>query len=260
MAHDTARVIDGAEAWQADGDETRGHVGVVVVHGFTGNPVSTRPLGERLHAEGYTVEVLRLPGHGTSAEDMATTRYADWLAAVEAATDELAGRCERVALVGLSMGGTLCLDVAARRDVAALVTINAQVLDPDGLLVRLTPLLQHLAPMVPAKLAGIAQDDIKAGGTERAYPTVPSKAGHSLTRALPRVRAQLPDVTAPTLVCWSTEDHTVPPKNSHRLVELLRGTEVRTLELADSYHVATLDHDAELLGTTISDFLAEVAV
>lgn len=252
----TVPVIEGADAWRADGDEDRGHVGVVVVHGFTGNPISTRPLGEDLHAAGFTVEVLRLPGHGTSARDMATTRYADWLAAVEQAADDLAGRCDHVVLVGLSMGGTLCLDVGARRDVAGVVAINAQVLDPDGLVARFAGVLQHLLPMVPAKAAGLAEDDIKAGGTERAYDTVPAKAGYSLTSALPRVRAQLPQLTAPVLVCWSTEDHTVPPKNSQWLAEHL--PDARTLELTDSYHVATLDNDQALLFATIRDFVAEV--
>ena len=250
-------VIEGADAWRAEGDEERGHVGVVVVHGFSGNPVSTRPLGERLHADGFTVEVLRLPGHGTSAREMAGTRYADWLAAVEQAHDDLAQRCEQVALVGLSMGGTLCLDVGARRDVAAVATINAQVLNIAGPLARLAPILQHLVPMLPAKLAGVVPDDIKGGGTEKAYDQVSAKAGHSLNRALPRVRAQLPDLTAPVLVCWSTEDHTVPPENSRQLVTMLPG-EVRQLELPDSYHIATLDLDRDLLFQTVSDFLAEV--
>lgn len=251
-------VIEGADAWRAEGDDARGHVGVVVVHGFTGNPISTRPLGEKLHADGFTVEVLRLPGHGTSAKDMATTRYADWLAAVEQAADDLATRCDHVVLVGLSMGGTLCLDVGARRDVAGVVTMNAQVLDPDGIVAKFAGLLQHLVPMVPAKVAGIAENDIKGGGSEQAYDTVPAKAGYSLTSALGRVRAQLPQLTAPALVVWSAEDHTVPPKNSRRLVELLPG-DVRTLELPNSYHVATLDLDQELLFSTISDFVAEVS-
>ena len=254
----TTVVIEGADAWRAQGDDRLGHVGIVVVHGFTGNPVSTRPLGERLHADGFTVEVLRLPGHGTSAKDMSTTRYGDWLAAVEAAVDDLAERCDHVALVGLSMGGTLCLDVASRRAVAAVVTINGFLLDPPGLVAKLAGVLQHVAPMVPAKLAGIAEDDIKAGGTERAYDTVPAKAAHSLTRALPRVRAQLADLTAPVLICWSTEDHTVPPRTAQAIVDLLPGPDVRTLELPDSYHVATLDNDAELLASTISAFVEEV--
>ncbi len=182
-------VIEGADAWRAEGDDDRGHVGVVVVHGFTGNPVSTRPLGQRLHADGFTVEVIRLPGHGTTAREMSGTRYADWLAAVEQAHDDLAQRCEQVALVGLSMGGTLCLDVAARRDVAAVATINAQVLNIEGPLARLAPILQHLVPMVPAKLAGVTPDDIKAGGTEKAYDQVPAPppgCGRSCRTSPPR--------------------------------------------------------------------------
>jgi carboxylesterase len=188
---------------------------------------------------------------------MARTRYADWLAAVEQATDDLAARCEHVALVGLSMGGTLCLDAGARRDVAAVVSINAPLLDRGGILPRLAGVVQHLVPMLPPAALDMAENDIKAGGDEQAYDRVPSKAGYSLARALPRVRAQLPQLTAPVLVCWSREDHTVPPENSHRLAELLPG-EVRTLELSDSYHVATLDNDQALLFATVTDFLDEV--
>lgn len=253
----TVPVIEGAEAWRADGDEARGHVGIVVVHGLTGNPVSTRPLGERLHDDGFTVEVVRLPGHGTSAKDMARTRYADWLAEVERAYEAMAATCDEVVLVGLSMGGLLCLDVGSRRDVAGVVAINAVILESEGLLPRMAGVLQHVIPMVPAKLAGLAENDIKGGGDEKAYDTIPAKAGHSMTRALPRVRAQLPQLTAPVLVAYSTEDHTVPPKNSRRLAELLPG-DVRVLELPESYHVATLDNDAPLLFATISEFVAEV--
>jgi carboxylesterase len=252
-------VIEGAEAWSAVGEGATGTVGVLVSHGFTGNPVSTRPLGERLHADGFTVEVVRLPGHGTTPQDMSTTRYADWLAAVEAAVDDLADRCDHVVLVGLSMGGTLCLDVAARRDVAGVVAINALVLEPQGLIVKLAPILQHIAPMVPAKLAGIAENDMKRTGvSEKAYDTVPAKAGHSLTRALARVRAQLRQLTAPVLVVWSREDHTVDPANSATLLDVLPGPDVRQLELTNSYHVATLDLDQDLLFDTISAFVGEV--
>ena len=37
-------VLPGAEAWSAPG----GDVGIVVIHGFTGNPWSMRPLAEAL--------------------------------------------------------------------------------------------------------------------------------------------------------------------------------------------------------------------
>ncbi len=254
-----APVIEGAEAWQATGTGDRAAVGVVVVHGFTGNPLSTRPMGERLHADGYTVSVPRLPGHGTSAEDMARTRYADWLAEVEKQVDSMLGRCDKVVLVGLSMGGALCLDVGSRRDVAGVVSINAQILDRGGLLAKIAPVLQHLIPMVPAKLAGLAEDDIaKPGVTEKAYDTVPAKAGNSFGKALPRIRAQLRDLRVPVIVAYSPQDHSVPPENSKALPGLIGSDDVRELVLTRSYHVATLDFDQQLLEDTVSSFVAEV--
>jgi len=63
---------------------------------------------------GFTVELPLLPGHGTSIEDMVTTRWADWSAAAERAYEELAARCSAVVVAGLSMGGTLTLWLAER--------------------------------------------------------------------------------------------------------------------------------------------------
>ncbi len=68
----------------------------------------------------------RLPGHGTTVEDMNTTSWADWTAEVEAAYERLADRCEHVVVMGLSMGGTLTAWIGAEHpDIAGLVFINA---------------------------------------------------------------------------------------------------------------------------------------
>ncbi len=255
-----AHVIPGAGAWSADGTGTAGELGVVVLHGFTGNPITTRPLGERLAAEGRTVRVPRLPGHGTTPRDMAGTRYADWLAAAEHAVDEVLERCRAVVVAGLSMGGTIALDIAARRDVAGVVTINAAVVLPPNPLLPIMGVLQHLVPFVPPKLAGLAEDDVKKPGvSEQAYDRVPMKAGYSLTRAIPRVRASLPQVHAPALVVNSAEDHSVDPGDADVIAAELGSTDVRRLVLADSYHIATLDNDQALLEDAVVDFLADVA-
>lgn len=257
----TTATIEGAQAWSATGEGDRARVGVAVVHGFTGNPNSTRPVAERLHREGFTVEVPLLPGHGTSVKDMARTRYADWRAEAERVLDDLRGRCDEVVLVGLSMGGTIALDLAGSRpsDVAGVVTINAQILDPDQLLAKLAPVLQHVAPIVPRDLAGLPSDDIaKPGADERAYPSVSAKAAQSLIRELPRIRAQLVDVTMPLLVAYSPQDHSVPAKNSRAVTEFAASADLTELVLDRSYHVATLDYDAELLEDAIVAFVARV--
>jgi len=254
--------IPGAEPFSARGTGERGRVGVVVVHGFTANPIGTRPLGMRLAGAGYSVEVPRLPGHGTSVRDLARTRYADWRASVVNATVALARGCEHVVLVGQSMGGSIVLDLAGSGDhpIAGVVTINALVLDRTELLARAAPLLQHVVPFVPRGAAGLPSDDLaKPGVEERAYGWVSARAAQSFIAELPRIRSVLGGVTCPALVVTSPEDHTVDPANGAAIAEAMTAApRVERLETRRSYHVPLLDYDAEMLEERIVAFVAAV--
>ena len=75
-----SEILPGAEPFSAAG----GPHGVLVLHGFTGCPQSMRPLAEAFAAAGFTVELPRLPGHGTSLEDMLQTTWSDWSSHAEA--------------------------------------------------------------------------------------------------------------------------------------------------------------------------------
>ena len=137
-----------------------GAFGVLILHGFTGNPVSMRPLAEACAREGFSVELPRLPGHGTTIEEMMTTNWADWSATALAAYDELAGRCDRVAVVGLSMGGGLAALVAeSRPHVVGCVFINPWInpLNPE--------LLDGLSQLIDAGLQWLKRPGVaKAPG------------------------------------------------------------------------------------------------
>jgi carboxylesterase len=106
-------VIPGAEPFESAGSGERARIGIALIHGFTGSPISLRPLAERLSARGFAVELPRLPGHGTSEKDMAKTRYSDWVSAADAALYRLERRCERVVVGGLSMGAAITIDLCA---------------------------------------------------------------------------------------------------------------------------------------------------
>ena len=101
-------LMPGAEPWSHDGDST----GVLLVHGFTGSPKSMTPWGKELAAEGWTVRVPRLPGHGTTWQEMNRTTWEDWFAEADRAFRDLQGRCRQVFVMGLSMGGCLTLRLA----------------------------------------------------------------------------------------------------------------------------------------------------
>jgi carboxylesterase len=253
-------ILPGAEPWSSPGHGARKRIGIVLVHGFTGSPASLRPLAELFAGRGFSVELLRLPGHGTHVRDMMTTRYADWRAEAARVIAGIKTRVERVLLVGLSMGGTLALDIASSSDVAAgVATINAPILDRDGFLVKLAPMLENIMPLAPASAAGLKRHDIaKPGGIELAYDWVPTKSGNSLVREFPRLREQLKALTCPALIAYSRQDHSVPPANSQAILRLLAGKDVAELVLERSYHVATLDYDLELLEERLSAFADRV--
>jgi carboxylesterase len=231
----TVTVQPGAEPFAADG----GPVGVLVLHGFTGSPRTVRPWAEHLAAAGLTVRAPRLPGHGTTWQNLGTTGWPDWYGAAEEAFAELRARCEQVFVTGLSMGACLALRLAETRggEVSGIVVVNPS-LAPDTRLFVLAPVLKHVVP----SLAGIAGDIKKPGATEGGYKRVPVKAAATLP-ALWKLTAQnLAAVTQPLLVYRSTVDHVVSPASMRVLTSALPAAEV--IPLADSYHVATLDNDA----------------
>lgn len=251
-----------AEPWSGKGHGARARIGIVVSHGFTGNPSSMRPYGEALAAKGFRVEIPRLPGHGTHVLDMVRTRYDDWRGEILAARDRVARECDVVVLSGLSMGGTIVLDLASAEPskVAGAIVINPAILDREGLLAKIAPYVAKAVPLIPASAAGLADNDIaKPGGDERAYDWVPTKAAQSTLDALPRIRGQLRGCKLPFLVAYSPLDHSVPCANALAIRDLI-GPEanVQTLPLERSFHVATLDWDLDLLVERSTSFVDAV--
>ncbi len=232
-----------------------GDVGVLLIHGFTGAPGSMLPWADHLVAEGYTVRVPLLPGHGTRWQDANRTTFDDWLAAVTGELRALTEQCRAVVVCGLSMGGTLSLRLAQLYPdaMAGVVLVNPSVLTLRRE-ARLLPALQRVLPSFPP----IAGDIAKPGVVEPGYDRLPVKAMYSLWRAWPVVRADLGKVTTPVLLLHSQVDHTVEPVNSEVVREGLRSTEVTEIVLERSYHVATLDYDAELIFTSSVEFIEKV--
>ncbi len=246
--------VEGAEPWAARGTGARAETGILVVHGFTGSPRTTTPFARRLQAAGFTVDVPLLPGHGTSWRELAMTRYRDWRDEAAAGVGRLGGQCARVVVVGLSMGGTLALDLAweRQREIQGVVPINAPVLPREGVAAKLAPLLARVLPWIPASAAGLAKDDCAAGFEERAYDRIPTKAAQSLLNEFPRVLANLADTRVPALVVHGAKDHSVPPANSREIARRLPSAE--ELVLPGSCHLATVDVDAELLAERVVRF------
>lgn len=233
-----------------------GRRGVLLCHGFTGSVMAMRPWADHLVQAEFRVSVPRLPGHGTSWQELNQTTWTDWYAEVDRAFGALRAECDHVFVAGLSMGATLCLRLAEQHGpaVAGLALVNPvlNITDPR---IHILPLLKRIFP----SLGAIAGDIARPGVDEGAYDRNPLRAMHSQTFLWADVRAHLGEVTQPLLNFWSRQDHTVDPSTLPILQAGIRSTDATFVTLERSYHVATLDYDAAEIFRRSSDFFSRLA-
>ena len=243
------KILEGAEPF-AFGE---GPTAALLLHGFTGSPQSMRALGEHLAAAGIAVTCPRLPGHGTTWQDLNVRTAEEWVASVDEELDRLLNEHSEVFLVGLSGGGTLALDCAARRpqDVAGLVTLAGSIHSNDPRRF-LAPAIRYLAKSLP----GIGNDICDPDAREICYDRIPTAATYSLLRFMKRVRARLPQVTSPILVMHGRNDHTVHPGNARLIYDGVSSNDKDLVWLEKSYHVITLDYDRAEVYERTSGFIS----
>jgi len=160
----TGRIRAGCEPFSFDG----GPVGILLLHGFTGNPASLRRIGEWLAARGHAVACPLYPGHGRTWQELGGPRWQDWVAEAEGALRDLAGKVQGVVILALSFGAAVGLHLAARHPdvVKGIALVNPYVRD------RRIVVAPVLWPLIPPR-KGIGNDINKAGEDELPAERIP---------------------------------------------------------------------------------------
>jgi len=231
--------------------------GFLWLHGFTSTPQSIRHVGERVHdLTGATVFCPMLAGHGETPDALAATDHQDWVRSAEEALERLETACSRIVIGGLSLGATLSLNLAARMPdrISGVVSINGStgLYRPEVV----APLYDwNAAELVSGIGSDIANSDVR----EICYDVIPRstlKDRFLLTNA---TGALLPLLRQPILIVQSRTDHVVDPQNATRIACAVASDEVRLCWLTRSWHVATLDHDQDLIATRVAEFILSMA-
>ena len=155
-------------------------------------------------------------------------------------------------VMGLSMGGTLALRLAEQHPeiVKGLVLVNPS-LRSDNKGMKVLPLLKAFVPSVK----GVSNDIAMPGQDEVAYDRTPLKALYSLSKLWRITTADLGSIKAPLLVYRSAQDHVVEDSSGRLLLERVGSSDVEQRVLDRSYHVATLDYEAETIFQGSWEFL-----
>jgi len=193
---------------------------VLLVHGFTATPWEMRPLAEFLAEAGMASLAVRLPGHGTSPEDLAGRRWEEWSAACIEGYKILSKEFPIIYGMGMSTGCLLLLEMARA--------------NPFNGLVLFSPYLRVLHWLAPYAgwLRWLRPYQVKSGDeglSNRYYNRRPLAGIHQINRLLRTVRSQLPQVVCPVLAFNGEGDETVDINSGRRLVDLL-GSSVKIHE------------------------------
>jgi carboxylesterase len=232
----------GAQPWSIDPSGPAARIGVLLIHGFTGSPASMTPWGQALSQNGWTIRVPRLPGHGSRWQDMNLTTWEDWYAEVERNLRELLAKCDQVFVCGLAE--------QHGNEISGIVLVNPAVHSERA--------DRHLLPVISRVLKsfpGISNDIAKPGQDEVAYGKLPLKAASSLAQLWKIVKNDISKVNQPLLLFRSLQDHVVEASNSQWILDHVSSKDKEEIILKNSFHVATLDYDAELIETRSTDFI-----
>jgi len=249
-------IMPGAETFFFPG----GKVGCLLTHGFTATPQEMRELGEHLATQGHTVLGIRLFGHGTRLEDMARSRWPDWLASVEDGYHLLRGWCDQIVVMGLSTGGCLSLIMASELPVDGIVTLSTPYqLPPIPYLKQLYPTLPALSTLLPAIHKGPPDwKDMEAAKSRVQYDAYPLRSVYEFGAMLEEMRPRLSKITAPALLIHSLEDDFILPVDLQHIYDSLGSTEKRMVHVQNSNHIITCDAAREDVFRETGSFVAQL--
>lgn len=228
-----------------------GDCGVLLIHGFTGSPAEVGMLGEFLHKEGYTVLAPRLSGHGTTVEDMATTKWPHWYSSVEDAYHILKAICSRIVVIGLSMGGLLALKLGTEYQVDKIVSLSTPIFIVDKRL-QLLPVYQMFRSFIPKKRKTYA--DIAPKYTV-SYGFTPLRSLSSLLELIQHVDTLLSNIDVPLLIIQGKHDHTVQSRSAQYIYDKAGTIEKKLIWLEKSGHIITIDIEREKVFRHIAEFI-----
>lgn len=224
------------------------------LHGLTGTPYEVRPIAEALAAQGVRAVGIWMAGHNGTVEDLARTSRHAWVERAAEALASLRAEHDRVFLVGVSLGGLVCLRLAERLPVDGIVTVGSP-LTLSFPIPQLIPLLRLFSKARPKRSSGV--EDPEALARHPRFPAMPYDAVRELIRLQREVRRELGTIRAPILVAHGVHDETAHPSNARRLFDAVgtSASDKQLLMLARSGHVATVDYDGPELAEYAARFL-----
>jgi carboxylesterase len=225
-----------------EGNET----GFLMIHGFTATTAEVRPMAEMLHEAGYTVMAPLLPGHGTHPDELNHATWEMWLEAVKQAYEKTLCDCQKVYVLGESMGALLALALAAQHP-----EIPAVIVFAPAIKVKKLWLSRLMAPF-KEYIEKSGEDD---GLPWKGYTVYPVSAAVELLKLQKHTRKVLDKIHQPLLIFTGEYDTTLAPKAAEIVLKGVKSERKQHLHMMQSPHCILLDKELEKAFQDLIDFI-----
>ncbi len=101
--------------------------GFLIIHGFAGSVSEIEPLNKYLINKGFSTLCTKLKGHSENPKDLCKVNYIDWIASAEESLIKLSVQCEKIIIVGFSMGGLIAVNLALKHDIDGIITLSTPI-------------------------------------------------------------------------------------------------------------------------------------
>jgi len=232
--------------------------GVLLLHGFTSGPHEMKSVTEKLSGKGYSVSVPLLPGHGTTPEDLHKCTWFDWFEGAKKALFEMRERCDKIIVIGQSMGGTLALHLAAHYRFDGVVGLAPGLFFKEKRTCLLPLVSRILRFRKKNKGPDIHDQEERIRQKPYSYNKDPLRAANQLRKMFLHVQNDLKEIYIPVMLMHSTQDHVIDYKSSEYIYNQVSSEHKKILTLNESYHVLTLDLEKEIVLREIEKFAAGI--
>lgn len=222
--------------------------GILLIHGYMAAPEEMKNFADYLYNNGFTVYVPRLKGHGTSPEDLAITKYDQWIESVEEALVVLRHSCKKIIVGGFSTGAGLALDLCTRVDDVLAVFAVAPPMRLQDFGSYFVSAVDSWNTMIKKIRLNVMAKEFIDNNPENPhinYFRNPIAGIHQLEKLMDSLEPKLETIHLPVLVVQSRKDPVVNPKGTLKLFEKL-GSELK------EYYVFDYNRHGILIGEGVS--------
>ncbi|MFA1822579.1 alpha/beta hydrolase [Virgibacillus oceani] len=230
-------------------------IGCLMIHGYTGGPHELSPLAQFLDDRtNWEIEVPTLPGHGKNL-NLRDISHESWISAAEKAMQKLTQKCDKIYLIGFSMGGMIAAYLAAQYKVEKLV-----LLATAGKYLSFKQIGMDMGEILADGLKGELESNKIYLHYKNKTGHVPFKANIEFMKLVKFTRRYLKEVKTPVLIAQGQQDGMVPYKTAYYLDKEITSEQKEVVFFERSKHLICLGDDKDTLNTMVLKFLEKPAV